>query len=122
MYELMRGADADSLIELIDEDGVVFVGTDAEEWWEDDPAALHAAIRDQLEATGGFDIVDEDPTGYSDGDIGWYSDDGSLRLPDGTVVPMRQTGVLRRVGGQWKFVQSHASVPADINQRLFGDA
>lgn len=120
MYELMRTGDAESLIELIAEDGVIFVGTDAEEWWQEDLAALHAAFREQLEATGGFDIFDEDPVGYSDGDVGWFSDHGSLRLPDGTVVPMRQTGVLRRVDGEWRIVQSHASVPADINERLFG--
>ena len=78
------------------------------------------AFREQLEAAGGFDILDENPTGYSEGDVGWFADQLSMRLPDDTVVPLRHTGVLRRVDGEWLFIQSHLSVGANINETLFG--
>lgn len=120
MYEAIRVGDAESVVDLVAEDGVVFVGTDADDWWRNDPDALHAAIRAQLEAADGFDITDADPVCYSDGDFAWFSDQLSIRLPDGTVVPMRQTGALRRLGSEWRIVLSHLSVAANINERLFG--
>lgn len=121
MYEGIRRGDADAVIELVAEDGVVFVGTDADDWWRDDLDALHAAIREQLGTTEGFDMFDEDPVCYSDGDFAWFSDQPSIRLPDGAVVPMRQTGALRRLDGEWRIVLSHLSVAANVNERLFGE-
>jgi hypothetical protein len=120
LYELMRAGDGDRAVQLIaDGDGVIFVGTDADEWWNSTSAA-RAALREQLEATGGFDIEPGDVRGYADGDVGWYDDQPTMRLPDGTVVPMRLTGVARRSGDSWVVVQGHLSVAASINETLFG--
>lgn len=119
MYEAIRAGDADTMLELVAEDGVVFVGTDADDWWRDDLDALHSAIREQLETADGFDILDEDPACYSSGDFAWFSDRPSIRLPDGAVVSMRHTGALRRVDGEWRIVLSHLSVAANINEHLF---
>lgn len=119
LYEAIRRGDADAMIELVAEDGVVFVGTDADDWWRDDLDALHSAIREQLETTEGFDMFDEGPVCYSSGDFAWFSDQLSIRLPDGAVVPMRQTGALRRLDGEWRMVLSHLSVAANINEHLF---
>jgi hypothetical protein len=73
MYDLMRTGDGEAAAQLIaDGDGVIFVGTDADEWWSSTDAA-RAAFREQLEATGGLDIEPGDLRGYADGDIGWLT-------------------------------------------------
>ena len=118
LYDAMRDDDADLVGDLIADDDLVFVGTDVGEWWQDRPSMLDV-FRDQLDSAGGFDIQDESPVGYAEGDVGWFADQPSMRLPDGAVVPMRHTGVLRRRDGDWLFVQSHLSVGAEINDELF---
>ncbi len=111
MYDLMRAGDGDAAAQLIaDGDGVLFVGTDA----------ARGAFREQLEATGGFDIDPGDLRGYAEGDVGWFNDQPTMRLPDGTVVPMRMTGVAQRSDSTWVVVQGHLSVAASINETLFG--
>ncbi len=119
MYDLMRAGDGAAVASLVpDDEGVLFVGTDAEEWW-DTTGAIRGAMQEQLEATGGFDFVDIDPRGYRAGDVGWFSDHPSMRFPDGSVVPMRMTGVARMAGGSWQLVQGHLSVAASANEQLF---
>jgi hypothetical protein len=118
-YSLMRQGDGPGAsAQVADDEGVVFVGTDAEEWW-DTTAKARAAFAEQMEASGGFDIINEDPRGYRDGDVGWFADQPSMRLPDGNVMPMRMTGVVRLVDGQWRVVQGHLSTPASVNPELF---
>lgn len=56
----LPGGGGDAAAQLIaGGDAVLFVGTDADEWWNNSVAAK-GALRRQLEATGGFDI--EGPT------------------------------------------------------------
>jgi hypothetical protein len=98
---------------------VLFVGTDAGEWW-DSAHATRAALREQLEATGGFDIHPGELRGFADGDVGWFHDQPSIRMPDGTVVPMRMTGVAHHSGDSWVVVRGHLSVAASINETLLG--
>jgi hypothetical protein len=120
MYDLMRAGDGEAAARLIaGGTDVLFVGTDADEWWNSSDAA-RAAFREQLEATGGFDIEPGELRGYDDGDIGWFDDQPKMRMPDGTIVPMRLTGVVRRSNGGWALVQGHLSVAASINESLFG--
>ena len=120
LYDLMRAGNGDAAAGLLAEGAeVLFVGTDADEWWDSSDTAK-GAFRQQLEATGGFDIEPGDLRGFDDGDIGWFDDQPKLRMPDGTVVPMRLTGVARRSNGSWTLVQGHLSVAASINESLFG--
>lgn len=107
MYALMRDGDAKGCAELLDDEVTIFIGTDADEWW-DTPAASKAAFQEQLESTGGFDITAGGPIGYADEGIGDQR------------VPMRMTTVLRRADGKWRIVQGHLSVAANINQDLLG--
>jgi hypothetical protein len=120
MYDLMRAGDGEAAARLIaDGTDVLFVGTDADEWWNSSDAA-QGAFREQLEATGGFDIEPGELRGYDDGEIGWFDDQPKMRMPDGTIVPLRLTGVARRSNGGWTLVQGHLSVAASINESLFG--
>jgi hypothetical protein len=40
-------------------------------------------------------------------------------MPDGQEIPCRLTGVLRLEGGEWKVIQSHASIGVP-NAQAFG--
>jgi hypothetical protein len=117
MYASMRDGDGKGCADMLDDEVTIFIGTDGDEWW-DTPAASKAAFQEQLESTGGFDISAGGPVGYADGDIGWGADQPTMRIGDQSV-PMRMTAVMRRVDGNWRIVQGHLSVAANINQDLF---
>jgi hypothetical protein len=117
----MRRGDADLVVGLLSSDRhFVLIGTDPEEWYVDRDSATRV-LREQLEATGGFDIVGGDPHAYGEGDVGWVADQASIRMPDGAEVPMRVTAVARRESGNWRLVQWHASVGM-TNEESFGRA
>ena len=118
MYALMRDGDGKGCADLLHDEVTIFIGTDADEWW-DTPAMSKAAFQEQLESTGGFDITAGGPVGYAEGDVGWAADQPTMRIGDQSV-PMRMTNVMRRVDGDWRVVQGHLSVAANINQDLFG--
>ncbi len=118
MYALMRDGNGKGCAALLDDEVTIFVGTDADEWW-DTPAVSKAAFQEQLESTGGFDITSGGPVGHAQGDIGWVADQPTMRIGDQSV-PMRMTTVLRSVNGNWRIVQGHLSVATNINEDLFG--
>ena len=102
------------------EEGVVFVGTDPDEWWEGFEAFVEA-MRAQSEAMGGMQIVTGQLQAYQEGSIGWVIDrDASFRMPDGTEIPFRNTVVFRREDGEWKLVHEHASIGVR-NEEMFGE-
>ena len=102
------------------EEGVVFVGTDPDEWWEGFEAFVEA-MRAQSEAMGGMQIVTGQLQAYQEGSIGWVIDrDASFRMPDGTEIPFRNTVVFRREDGEWKLVHEHASIGIR-NEEMFGE-
>lgn len=117
MYAKMRDGDGQGCAELLDDEVTIFIGTDADEWW-DTPATSKAAFQEQLDSTGGFDIAAGGPIGYAEGAIGWAADQPMMTIGDQSV-PMRMTAVLHRVDGDWRIVQGHLSVAANINQDLF---
>lgn len=118
MYALMRDGNGKGCAALLDDEVTIFVGTDADEWW-DTPAVSKAAFQEQLESTGGFDITSGGPVGHAQGDIGWVADQPTMRIGDQSV-PMRMTTVLRSVNGNWRIVQGHLSVATKVNEDLFG--
>jgi hypothetical protein len=66
------------------------IGTDDEEWWEGRDAAS-AAMKAQLEATGGFLLSVELVQGYASDGFGWFEARGSMPVDDGSVS-MRMSG------------------------------
>ncbi len=87
------------------ENGALVIGTDEEEWvagptaieqsWREQPAMGHAAV-EGLEA-------------YAEGSVGWFA--CRIILDGPPKLTMRVTGVLHKEDEEWRFVQSHASVP-----------
>jgi len=74
-----------------------------------------------LAASGGDDIraVADDIDVHIHGDIAWAEGRGRFTRADGAERPVRMTGVLVREDGQWKVVQSHASIGVP-NADIFG--
>ena len=61
---------------------------------------------------GGDDIqaVADDIDIHVQGDVAWAEGRGRFTRAGGGERPVRMTGVLVREDGQWKVVQSHASI------------
>ena len=91
--------------------GMLSIGTDPAEWWESQERCLDAA-RAQLAQMkeAGIALLPGDALAYREGTVSWIADRPHWRLPDESEVPGRLTAVLHLEDGEWKLVQSHASV------------
>jgi ketosteroid isomerase-like protein len=117
LIEAQNSGDAPLLRTMLSErPDAIHIGTDAEEWW------TSGQLVDAVAAAGsGDDIraVADDIDVHVQGDIAWVEGHGRFTRADGAERPVRMTGVLVREGGQWKLVQSHASI-AVPNAYIFG--
>lgn len=110
LYDAMVRGDRSFVADVVSQgEDVVMIGTDPQEWWSDYDTIVRIWSQ-QLEEMSGVIVEDADPHAYASGDIGWMSDHPSFRLPDGSTLPFRLTGVYRREDGAWRLVQAHASI------------
>jgi class 3 adenylate cyclase/ketosteroid isomerase-like protein len=101
-----REGDADTFIGKISEHaGVLVVGTDEEEWWHRNDAAVW---KRQLEEAGGFPFSWVEIETWEEGTVGWAGAELTLTGPEQTF-PIRLTWVLHLEQGEWKIVQMHFS-------------
>ena len=108
-YDAFSRADAAGIDALLSrQDGVLFIGTDPDEWWAD-YASLARAFKAQLQELSGARLQAGDPVAWREGSVGWAADRGTLHLPDGTALPFRLTAVFHAEGDAWKLVQGHTS-------------
>jgi len=117
MLDAMNSADAPRLRTMLSErPGAIHIGTDAEEWW-----SSGQLVDDVAAAGSGGDIraVADDVDVHVQGDSAWVEGRGRFTREDGAERPVRMTGVFVREAGQWKLVQSHASI-AVPNADIFG--
>lgn len=100
-------------------DGIVFTGTEAQEWWED-RRSLMDAMRAQMSAAGPgtLTLMAGDVRAYSEGDVAWVADRPTIDL-GGMVVACRHTSVFVREAGEWRIVQHHFSIGVP-NEVAFG--
>ena len=117
MLEAQNAGDAGRLRSMLSErPDAVHIGTDAEEWW------TSTQVVDAVAAAGGGDgirAVADDIDIHVQGDVAWAEGRGRFTSAGGGERPVRMTGVLIREDGQWKVVQSHASVGVP-NADIFG--
>lgn len=90
--------------------GVLWIGTDPDEWWESPEAVLTAWRAQTAELGGPAPITGGDATAYQHGDVAWVSDRPTFHLPDGRRLPFRFTVVWLREPDGWRIVQAHASL------------
>lgn len=93
------------------EPGFLVIGTAPSEWFTS-AAAMEQASR-AAAATGGGGmppLENIEIEAYQEGTVGWGSERGTLRLPNGVALTIRGTFVVHQEGGRWKAVQAHTSV------------
>jgi hypothetical protein len=110
-YERFSGGDPAAFAAgIADVPGVSVIGTA--------PGEGHAGRADWISTyetmiTGemrGTRIEGSDPRGFSEGRLGFATDDVAFVLPDGRRLPARLTGVLREGEDGWQVVHLHFSV------------
>jgi hypothetical protein len=109
-YEVLTTGEGDVGSLFAEDDDVIAIGSDPDEWWMGHDR-ITAALRAQGEALRGSRVEGSDPAAYAVGDVGWVADRPTIVMPDGTSVAFRVTATAVRSGGSWKFVQWHGSVP-----------
>ena len=108
LYEAFSRGDADLMERLTSrQEGLVFIGTDPGEWFEDLASIRHLV---QAQAGAGITVLPGEVRGYREGPVGWIADRGTFVLPHGGEVPFRLTAVFLREDGDWKLIQEHASI------------
>lgn len=117
IYDAVSAGDSATLQEQLSvREGLVFIGTDPDEWF-DDPDSIRAMLAAQ--AGAGVKVQAGPIVAFEEGTVGWVADRGSFLLPDGDKLPFRLTAVFHRENGAWKLVQEHASV-AVPNEAVLG--
>lgn len=96
------------------QDGVVIIGNDPDEWFEDRESILAF-----MKAGGSskLEITVRNIKAFSEGSVGWTMDRVTVRLPNGKEVPIRHTRIFHKEDGKWKMVHLHVSI-AIPNDRI----
>lgn len=94
------------------QDGVLVIGTDPTEWWQD-----HDEIIRAYQGTGNADNSGEKPhakikelNAFSEGSVGWVTGCKVYTLADGKDIPIRLTYILHHEDFGWKLVHIHYSI------------
>ncbi len=91
------------------QEGVLFVGTDPDEWWTGHDT-IERVFKAQLQEMGGkIQVQAGELNAFVEGTVGWVADCPTLRLPNGQEIPLRLTTVFHQEDGAWKIVQYHVS-------------
>lgn len=121
LFDMMGSADAVAFDDLLSNaPGVLFLGTDATEWWEGHETISRVA-GEQLKEMQGIDVGLYEVSGYVDGEVGWGSARARYAMPGGGGNDIRFTGVFSREDGRWRLVQGHSSIGVP-NEEAFGMA
>ena len=110
-YEAAGTADFDTAERLVTRRSpALVVGTGPGEG-HDRREAWVAGFRSQVEALPGLRIEPgAGPRAYAEGPVGWFFDEPTWVLPDGTRIPTRWTSVLHEEDGDWRIVHMHVSL------------
>jgi hypothetical protein len=118
MIDAMQASDVPRIEQTLARvDGAVMIGTEAAEYTRDMDEMMKI-MRESTPDQGYHITVSLDEVrGYQEGDVGWIDGTGKFER-DGQSVDVRMTGVAHREAGQWRFLQTHASIGVP-NERMF---
>jgi ketosteroid isomerase-like protein len=90
-------------------EGALLIGTEASEWWSG-----YAAFREAHTAGGPFTATVEGVEAHREGSVAWGAARAVVQFGDGEELTVRLSLVLlEETPGDWRVLQSHASVPDD---------
>lgn len=119
-YAILTGGEGDPANLFADDDWVLAIGSDPDEWWEGHDRIV-SVFRAQGEAMRGSRVEGSVPMAHALGDVGWVADRPTIVLPDGGSVPFRVTATAIRSDGAWRFVQWHGSVGVPNEETVGGE-
>jgi ketosteroid isomerase-like protein len=74
-------------------------------------AAVAKFLRGEIEGAGGqANFAPTEVEAFSEGTVGWATTSLTITMPDGRHVSPRWSAVFHRENGDWRFVQTHASI------------
>jgi hypothetical protein len=94
------------------------IGNGADQWFTGD-AYTGKRLDDSIGENGGIPFEPGSPTGWAQGDTGWFADQVAVVFPAKTI-PLRMTGVALRQDGTWRLVQLHVSAAVSDEDLLAG--
>jgi len=104
----MKAGDAVAVASLfLENEATTVIGNGAEQWFTGD-AYTKKRLDDSLGEHDGIPFEPGSPTGWAEGDSGWFADRVTLVFP-GKTIPLRMTGVAIRQDSTWRLVQLHVS-------------
>ena len=116
--EAMVRSDVDELGRHTSRDAcVISIGSDASEWAEGYDEIMRLFRDSTPEGELGVRVGLDDIKAFVEGSVGWAAGHGYFEM-GGRRVAVRLTGVLHQEDGDWKIVQSHASIGVPNEQML----
>jgi hypothetical protein len=118
MIDAMQASDVPAMERILSRaEGSVLIGSEAAEYTRDIDEMMRI-MRDSTPDQGyHITVTLDDVRGYQEGDVGWVDGTGRFER-EGQSVEVRMTGVAHREDGQWRFVQTHASIGVP-NEHMF---
>lgn len=118
MTDAMVRSDLDDIGRRTSRDpSVVAIGTDAHEWAEGFDEIMRLFRASTPEGGSGVSVAVDDIAAFREGGVGWAA--GRIRFEiEGRSVPVRLTAVLVQEDGEWKAIQSHASIGVPNDRML----
>lgn len=99
------------------DDCVVGIGSDRSEWSEGYDDVMRLWQDSTPDGELGVNVGLDDVKAFQEGSVGWAAGRGYFQM-DGRRVPVRMTAVLHREDGEWKMVQTHASIGVPNDRML----
>ena len=92
------------------DDGTRLIGSDPSEVFKGG-VAVREFLVGEVEGAGGLaTFTPSDTEAFCEGTVGWATTHVTIAMPDGRTVSPRWSAVFHLEGGDWKFVQTHASI------------
>jgi ketosteroid isomerase-like protein len=95
----------------------VAIGTDPSEWGEGFDEIMRLFGASTPEGGSSVSVSVDELAAFREGSVGWAACRASFEI-EGRKVPVRLTAVLLEEDGEWKAVQSHASIGVPNDQML----
>lgn len=96
---------------------VLGIGSDPTEWAEGYDKLMRLWRESTPDSELGVTVGLDDVTGYREGSVGWAAGHGYFEV-EGRRVPVRMTAVVHQEDGEWKAVQTHASIGVPNDRML----
>ncbi|MFZ0972493.1 MAG: nuclear transport factor 2 family protein [Solirubrobacteraceae bacterium] len=95
----------------------VAIGSDPGEWTEGYDEIMQLMRDSTPDAEVGITAGLDDVKAFAEGTVGWASGHGYFEI-GGNRVPVRITAVVHQEDGEWKMVQTHASIGVPNDRML----